>query len=72
MARHSVILLAGGSGHRMNSKIPKQYMELDGKPILAYSLLLFEQSFLDEIILVVRKGEEVYCQKEYIEKYGLN
>lgn len=71
MARHSVILLAGGSGHRMNSKIPKQYMELDGKPILAYSLLLFEQSFLDEIILVVRKGEEVYCQKEYIEKYGL-
>ena len=42
MARHSVILLAGGSGHRMNSKIPKQYMELDGKPILAYSLFLFE------------------------------
>lgn len=71
MAKHSVILLAGGSGHRMNSKIPKQYMELDGKPILAYSLLLFEQSFLDEIVLVVRKGEEVYCQKEYIEKYGL-
>ena len=71
MNRHSVIILAGGSGHRMNSNIPKQYLLLDGKPILAYSLLLFEQSFLDEIILVVRKGEEEYCQKEYVEKYHL-
>lgn len=71
MKKHSVIVLAGGNGHRMNSNIPKQYLLLDGKPILAHSLLLFEQSFLDEIILVVRKGDEEYCQKEYVEKYNL-
>lgn len=69
--KHSAIILAGGSGHRMNSNIPKQYLELNGKPILAYSLLLFEHSFIDEIILVVRKGEEEYCRKEYVENYHL-
>lgn len=72
MSKHSIILLAGGNGSRMNSDIPKQYLELKGKPILLYSLLLFEQSFFNEIILVVRKGEEEYCKKEYVEKYHLN
>lgn len=71
MKRHSVIILAGGSGSRMNSKVPKQHLQLQGKPVLAHSLLLFEESFLNEIILVVRKGEEAYCQREYVEKYGL-
>lgn len=71
MSRHSVIIVAGGSGHRMNSSIPKQYLELNGKPVLAHALLLFEHSFIDEIILVVRKGDEDYCQKEYVEKYNL-
>lgn len=71
MNKHSVILLAGGSGSRMKSDIPKQYLEIKGKPVLAYSLLLFETSFFDEVILVVRKGDIAYCQKEYIEKYHL-
>lgn len=71
MEKHSVIVLAGGSGSRMNSRVPKQYLELMGKPVLAYSLLLFEQSFFHEIVLVVRAGEEAYCRKEYVEKYHL-
>lgn len=71
MEKHSVIVLAGGSGSRMNSSVPKQYLELEGTPVLAHSLLLFERSFFDEIILVVRAGEEAYCRKEYVEKYHL-
>jgi 2-C-methyl-D-erythritol 4-phosphate cytidylyltransferase len=71
MGKHSVIVLAGGSGSRMKSSVPKQYLELKGKPVLAYSLLAFENSFIDEIILVCRKGEEAYCRKEYVEKYHL-
>lgn len=69
--KHSVIILAGGSGSRMNSSTPKQHLLLLDKPVLVYSLLFFEKSFADEIILVVRRGEEAYCQREYVEKYGL-
>ncbi len=55
----------------MNSNIPKQYLELEGKPVLIYSLLAFENSFMDEIVLVTREGDEEYCRKEYIENYHL-
>jgi 2-C-methyl-D-erythritol 4-phosphate cytidylyltransferase len=71
MGKHSVIVLAGGSGSRMNSSVPKQYLDLKGKPVLAYSLLAFENSFVNEIVLVCREGEEEYCRKEYVEKYCL-
>lgn len=64
------IVLAGGQGKRMQSKIQKQYMELKGYPVLYYSLKEFEESDVDGVVLVVGKGEISYCQKEIIEKYG--
>jgi len=67
--RHIAIVLAGGSGSRMGSSIPKQYMEIEGKPILFYTLLAFEKSFIDEIILVVRAGDEEYCRQKFLEEY---
>lgn len=49
----SVILLAGGIGSRMQSDIPKQFLELNGKPIAAYSLEVFLQMpEVAEIIIV--------------------
>ncbi len=63
------ILLAAGSGKRMNSGVPKQHMLLSGKPVLYYSLKTFEESFIDEVVLVVGKDEIEYVQKEYVEKY---
>jgi 2-C-methyl-D-erythritol 4-phosphate cytidylyltransferase len=51
-----VILVAGGSGSRMNASIPKQFMQLKGKPILYYSILAFKNAYSDiEIILVLPK-----------------
>ena len=38
---NTAIVLAGGSGRRMNSDIPKQYMMLKGKPVIYYSLKAF-------------------------------
>lgn len=64
------VVLAAGRGKRMNSDIQKQYMELAGKPVLYYSLHAFEKSRVDEIILVVGKGEVSYCQKRFIDQYG--
>ncbi len=72
MERAVGIVLAAGQGRRMNSRVAKQYLLLDGKPILAYALKSFEESFIEEVILVVEKGYESYCRKELVEKYGFH
>lgn len=64
------IVLAGGKGSRMQSNVPKQYMELMGKPLIYYSLKAFEESNVDHIVLVVTAGDEEYCKKEIVERYG--
>ena len=66
------IVLAGGRGLRMGGSVPKQYMELCGKPMIYYSLKAFEESFIDNVILVCSEGDEDYCRKEIVIKYGLN
>lgn len=64
------IVLAAGQGKRMQSAVPKQYLLIKERPILYYTLQAFEQSFVDEIVLVVGDGEQDYCQKEFVEKYA--
>lgn len=67
----SAIVLAAGQGSRMGTKIQKQFLEVEGKPILYYSLDVFEaSSIIDEVILVVGNGLVEYCQKEIVDKYG--
>lgn len=68
--KYAAIVLAAGRGKRMNSTVPKQYLLLEGKPVLYYSLLAFENSMVDEIILVTGKEDVSYCQKEIAEKYN--
>ena len=64
--KHVAIVLAAGRGKRMGSDIPKQYLQLGGYPILYYSLKTFEESFLDEIILVTAESEIEYCRKNIV------
>ena len=64
------IVLAGGKGTRMQSDIPKQYMELLGRPLLYYALKAFEESHVESVVLVTAEGEEEYCRKELVERYG--
>jgi 2-C-methyl-D-erythritol 4-phosphate cytidylyltransferase len=72
MSKFTAIVLSGGTGKRMNSDIPKQYMMLKDKPVLAHSLLAFEQSPVDDIVIVCGTGDEDYIIKEFVEKYGLS
>lgn len=70
--KYSAIVLAAGSGKRMNSKVHKQYLIIQDRPVLYYSLKAFEDSAVDEIVLVVGKGEEKFCRKEIVDKYGIS
>lgn len=67
---NTAIVLSAGKGKRMQSKIHKQYLLIDDKPVIYYSLKAFEDSFIDSVVLVVGKDEEEYCRKEIVEKYG--
>jgi len=68
----TAIVLAAGQGKRMGTKVQKQYLEIDGKPVLYYSLHAFEKSeIIDEIILVVGENQSEYCKDEIVSKYGI-
>jgi 2-C-methyl-D-erythritol 4-phosphate cytidylyltransferase len=69
MSTYTAIVLAGGSGKRMGGDIPKQYLPLCGKPLLYYPLQTFQESDVDEVVLVVAPGDEAYCRKEIVERY---
>ncbi len=65
------IVLAGGSGSRMKSDVAKQFMLLNGKEILYYSLKTFQDNDnISDIILVARPEDMEYCKSNIVEKYG--
>lgn len=68
--RCTAIVLAGGQGTRMGTKVKKQYLHIQDRPVLYYSLRVFEQSaIIDDVILVVGKGQIEYVRKEFVQKY---
>ena len=72
MSKFTAIVLSGGPGKRMQSDIPKQYLILKDKPVLAHSLLAFEESKVDDIVIVCGAGDEEFIRKEFVLKYGLS
>lgn len=68
----SAIVLAGGRGKRMGFVQSKQYIDLNGKPILYYTLKRFiNNPNIDKVILVIPEDEMEFCQKEVLDKYSL-
>lgn len=59
------VILAGGKGKRMGAEVSKQFIEVNGKPIIYYTLKAFEEcTGIDEIILVLPKDEIDYFKRE--------
>ena len=68
--RTGAVVLAGGQGKRMHSKVQKQYLMLGGRPLITYALEAFENSSIDEVVLVTGAGEEEYARAEVVGAYG--
>lgn len=65
------VILAGGTGTRVGAGVPKQFIEVRGKPVLAYTLEIFQN---DDLI----DGIEIVCHRDWVEyvenlcdKYGI-
>lgn len=57
------LLIAGGSGNRMGQDIPKQFMHVDGAPIIIWTLKAFEQHpDIETIAVVCLRGWETVLQ----------
>lgn len=69
MEHITALVLAAGKGSRMGLDIPKQFFPLCGKPVLYYSLEAFEQSRVENVILVTGEDDIEYCKKDIVEKY---
>ena len=67
----TAIVLSAGRGSRMGTDTPKQYLDLCGRPVLYYSLKAFQDSFIDEIIIVAAKDDFSYIKEEITDKYGI-
>ncbi len=65
---NNIIIVAGGSGSRMNAGIPKQFIELAGKPILMHTIEKFYSANLSVKIIVVLPENEVEKWKELCAK----
>lgn len=73
--RRTAILLAAGSGSRMGGAVAKQYLPLQGKPLLWHALRAIEDSALiDDCVLVVSKEDDAsaYAKEQIVERYGFS
>lgn len=67
------LIVAAGKGTRMGSKVSKQFLQLDGKPILYYAIKSFSQcNKIDSIALVLSKEDLDYVKNEIVNKYALD
>lgn len=67
---NGVIIVAAGTGSRMKKDINKQFIKLDNKEIIAYTIDKFYiNDEIDDIVVVIKTDEEDYFKKNILEKY---
>jgi len=69
--KSTAIILGGGAGERLRGEVPKQFLPLGERPIIAHAIEAFEQSpSIDAIVVVVPAGWEQRCADD-LKPYGL-
>lgn len=70
--RSVAIVFAAGSGTRMGAEVPKQFLELEGRPVLAHTLELFERHPLVDGIYLVVNADWTERAVEFAREYGIS
>ena len=66
------LLIAGGAGNRMGQDIPKQFMHVDGAPIIIHTMLCFQRHpDIDAISVVCLKGWDTVLQS-YANQFNIS
>lgn len=63
------VVLAGGSGTRLGSALPKQFLEVEGKPIIAYTIEAFQKNPRIDEIVVVSRAENVDLMWDIVHRF---
>lgn len=63
------VIVAGGNGTRMNTQLPKQFLLLNGKPVLYYTIDTFLKAYSDLKIILVLPEEYIAAGKEIIDAW---
>lgn len=63
------VIVAGGTGSRMNSSIPKQFLLLNGKPVLYYTIHTFLKAYDDLEVILVLPEEYSAAGKEIVDAF---
>ena len=67
---NSVIIVAAGSGSRMNTNINKQFIKLNDKEIIAHTIEKFyNNKNINDIVIVIKEDEAKFFKKEILDKY---
>lgn len=67
-----VIILAGGIGSRLKSAVPKQFIEIDGCPIIVHTIKNFQDNPNIDHIIIVCLEKWIEYTKEIVKKYHLD
>ncbi len=71
MAKRGVIIVAGGSGRRMQSSLPKQFMILGGEPVVARTINTFSEALPGADIVVVLPEEHIALWKNLAARFDV-
>jgi 2-C-methyl-D-erythritol 4-phosphate cytidylyltransferase len=72
MTKHHVIIVAGGSGQRMQTSIPKQFLLLDGLPVLMHTINRFHKTLPDASIVLVLPSEHLAYWNELLAQFNFD
>lgn len=67
---NGVVIVAAGTGSRMKMGINKQFIKLENKEIIAYTIEQFKNNEnIDDIVVVIKEEEKEFFDREIVEKY---
>ena len=66
------VIFAGGTGVRMGAELPKQFIEVEGKPIMIHTLDIFEKSSLVDEVYIACKEDYLDLLKGLVEQYKIS